>query len=196
MTGKGLSTSELLKEIKKDLKDFDGKVNIYKGKYCGGDSKCSGLFYLDNNENPILKIAKGSNPDQWVGILIHEYCHFLQWRDNVKVWRVFSEGSASFDDLMLNPKKYKKEIIDLISLELDCEKKTVKIIKANNYFDVDLYIKNANAILLKYVYLYYKNKWPNNLSKFKKVQNKCPNKLLKSALDYLEIDKEILSIFD
>jgi hypothetical protein len=196
MSHQGLSISELIKEIKKDIEEFDGKLNIYKGKYCGGESKCSGLFYLDNNESPILKIAKGSNPEQWVGILIHEYCHFLQWRDNSKAWRTFAEGCASFDDLMLNPAKYKKEIIDLISLELDCEKKTARIIKANNYFDINIYIKNANAILLKYVYLYYNNKWPSNFSKFKKVQDKCPAKLLKSSSDYLNIDKNILSIFN
>lgn len=195
MTHGELSASELLKEIKKDLQDFGGKVNLYKGPYCGGDSKCSGLFYLDSRDNPIIKIAKGGPENEWIGILVHEYCHFLQWKDDIKVWKKFSDNCATFDDLMLNPKKYKNEIIDLIALELDCEKKAVRILKANQLLDIEDYIKSANAILLKYAYLYHYNKWPNKFFKFQKVKKGCPDKLLKSASEYINTDKELLNCY-
>jgi hypothetical protein len=96
---------------------------------------------------------------------------------------------------MLNPKKYKNEIIDLIALELDCEKKAARILKENKLLDIEDYVKSANAILLKYVYLYHYKKWPNKFLKFQKVKNSCSGKLFKSASEYINIDKELLNYY-
>jgi hypothetical protein len=185
-----------LKIVKEDLCDYGGKVLIQKGKYCGGKSKCSGLFYLNNDEVPIIKVAANNHiySEESIGILVHEYCHFLQWRDEVTVWADFDKYGVCFDSIIAHPSKYKKELINLINLELDCEKKSVRMIKLNNLLDHKQYAKIANAILYKYVYLYHFNEWPEVAIEKSEVIKHCKTRFLKSAEEYLKIDKDIIKL--
>lgn len=187
-----LISSDVFKIIQNDLADLDGKIIFVKGRYCGGKSKCSGLFYMDSKDNPIIKVAQGIlDEEEWFGILLHEYCHFIQWRDNTKTWNKFCSHDITYCHIILKPEKYKKELLALMELEIDCERRTAHIIKQNKLFDHEIYIRNANAILYKYAFLYKYNKWPDDNRKYKKVQHACPNKVLKSYKDYLNIPKEI-----
>lgn len=188
--------SEVLKIVEEDLKDLDGKVVFIKGRYCGGKSKCSGLFYMDANDNPIIKVAKGGLKEyEWFGVLIHEYAHFLQWRDDTKIWNKYCDYDITYSQILLKPEKYKKELLALMNLELDCEKRAYKIIKNNNLFDYKEYAQNANSILYKYAFLYNYNKWPDDNRKYRKVQKICPTKLLDNVKDYLDIPGDIVEIY-
>jgi hypothetical protein len=189
--------SEVFKIIKEDLEDLDGKIVFVKGRYCGGKSKCSGLFYMNANEDPIIKVAKGGLDDEeWFGVLIHEYSHFLQWRDDTKIWNKFCDYDITYSHLLLKPQKYKKELLALMDLELDCEKRTVNIIKNNNLFDHKKYAQSANGILYKYAFLYNYNEWPDDNRKYKKVQRICPTTLLKNTQMYLDIPEEIVDMYN
>jgi hypothetical protein len=191
-----LNNSEIIKIVEEDLRDLDGKVVFVKGRYCGGKSKCSGLFYMNANDNPIIKVATGGLKDhEWFGVLIHEYAHFLQWRDDTKVWNKYCDYDITYSQILLKPEKYKKELLALMELELDCEKRTFKIIKNNNLFDYKEYAQNANSILYKYAFLYNYNNWPDNNRKYRKVQKICPTKLLDNVKDYLDIPDEIVGIY-
>jgi hypothetical protein len=191
-----LINSSLFKIIKDDVESLDGKIIILKGPYCGGKSKCSGLFYMDSNDNPIIKVAKGSiSEEEWFGILIHEYCHFIQWSEDSKVWNKFCDTDVTYSEIILKPAKYKKELLLLMNLELDCEKRTYKIIKNNQLFDYKDYAQNANAILYKYSFLYNFNKWPENNRKSKKILKFCKTTLLNKSEDYLNIPKEIVEYY-
>ena len=170
-----LNNSEVLNIIEEDLKDLDGKVVFVKGRYCGGKSKCSGLFYMDGNDNPIIKVAKGVlKEEEWFGVLIHEYAHFIQWRDDTKIWNNYCDYDITYSQILLKPEKYKKELLALMNLELDCEKRAFKIIKNNNLFDY---------------------KWPDDNRKYRKVQKICPVKLLDNVKDYLDIPEDIVVIY-
>jgi len=191
-----LNNSEVLKIIQEDLQDLDGKVVFVKGRYCGGKSKCSGLFYMDTNDNPIIKVAKGGlKEEEWFGVLIHEYSHFLQWRDDTKVWNKYCDYDVTYSQILIKPEKYKKELLALMNLELDCEKRAYKIIKNNNLFNYKQYAQNANSILYKYAFLYNYNNWPDDNRKYRKVQKICPTKLLDNVKDYLDIPKDIVEIY-
>lgn len=191
-----LIESDVFKIIQKDLKEYNGKINFLKGRYCGGESKCSGLFYTDCQDQPVIKVAKGSlKEEEWFGVLIHEYCHFLQWRDEVTVWNKFCNYTADYSDIVIRPKKYKKELLALIDLELDCEKRCYKIIKINKLFDHEVYAKSANAVLYKYAFLFQKGYWPDDNRKYKKAFNLSPVKLLKSPKDYFNIPKGIVEVY-
>lgn len=191
-----LVNSEVFSIIQEDLESLDGKIIFVKGNYCGGKSKCSGLFYMDANDNPVIKVAKGKlSEDKWFGILLHEYCHFLQWRDDVKTWSQFCDNDVTYSQIILKPTKYKKELLLLMALELDCEKRAYNIIKNNKLFDYEEYARNANAILYKYAFLYNFNKWPEDNKKYTKVSKFCANKLLKTSKDYLNIPKEIIEYY-
>lgn len=182
--------------IKEDIENLDGRIIFVKGRYCGGKSKCSGLFYMDANDNPILKIAKGGlEEEEWFGVLLHEYCHFIQWRDDSKIWNKFCDYDVTYSEIILKPEKYKKELMALMELEINCEKCAVNIIKNNKLFDYKTYTQGANAILYKYAFLYKYNKWPEDNRKYKKVQEHCPAKILKSYKEYLEIPEKIYNYY-
>ena len=191
-----LFKSPLFTIIKKDLLEYNGRIIICKGEYCGGDSQCQGMFYFDAKETPMIKIAKGNTTQQEAfGVLIHEYSHFLQWRDNSKIWNKFDEENFSFDDVILKPKKNKDKLLLLINLEADCERRSIKIIRKNNIINDRVYAQMANAILYKYAYLYHYNKWPRG-AKLKQLYATCPDRLLKSYKDYLNIPKDVKAIYD
>jgi hypothetical protein len=191
-----LINSEVFNIIKEDIESLDGKLIFVKGRYCGGKSKCSGLFYIDSNDNPILKIAQGgSTEEEWFGILLHEYCHFLQWRDQSQLWEKFSSHDVTYSHIILKPSKYKKELASLMELEINCEKCVVKIIKNNNLFDYKKYAQSANSIIYKYAMLYKYGKWPEDNRKYKKVQEYCPSKILKSYKEYLNIPEKVFNYY-
>jgi hypothetical protein len=191
-----LISSDVYSIIREDLEDLDGKVVFVKGSYCGGKSKCSGLFYLNAKCNPVIKVAKGGlSEDEWFGVLIHEYCHFIQWRDNSKYWDRFCDHDVTYSQILFNPEKYKLALKTLMELEINCEKLSTNIIKNNNLFDDKRYAQSANAILYKYAMLYKYNKWPENDRKYKKIQEHCPTKILKSYKEYLNIPKKVVEYY-
>ena len=191
-----LINSDVYSIIKEDLEDLDGKLIFVKGRYCGGKSKCSGLFYLDSKDNPVIKVAKGGlDEEEWFGVLIHEYCHFMQWRDNSKYWESFCNYDVTYSQILLKPEKYKLALTVLMDLEINCERLAVKIIKNNNLFDHKTYAQSANAILYKYAFLYNFNKWPEDSRTYKKVQDLAPNRILKSYKEYLDIPKKIIEYY-
>jgi hypothetical protein len=191
-----LINSDVYSIIKEDLEDLDGKLIFVKGRYCGGKSKCSGLFYLDSKDNPVIKVAKGGlNEEEWFGVLLHEYCHFMQWRDNSKYWEGFCNYDVTYSQILLKPEKYKVALAALMELEINCERLAVKIIKNNNLFDHKTYTQSANAILYKYAFLYNFNKWPEDSRTYKKVQDLAPNRILKSYKEYLDIPKKIIEYY-
>jgi hypothetical protein len=191
-----LINSKVFGIIKEDIESLDGRIILLKGNYCGGKSKCSGLFYMNSNDNPIIKVAKGNlEEDEWFGVLVHEYCHFIQWRDDTKIWNRFCDYDITYSQIILKPEKYKKELAALMELEIDCEKCATSIIKNNKLFDHKNYAQTANAILYKYAMLYKYGKWPNDNRKYQKVQEFCPTKILKSYKEYLEIPEKVIKYY-
>lgn len=191
-----LFRSSLFSIIKNDLREYDGRIIFCKGEYCGGESKCQGLFYLDSKQCPVIKVARGkASREEAFGVLIHEYCHFLQWRDGSSIWSEFNNKEFTFDDIILEPKKNKKNILLLIKLEADCERRSMKIIRQNNIIDEKEYARTANAVLYKYAYLYRYGTWPKGI-KLREVYELCPDKLLKSYKDYLNIPQDVKALYD
>ena len=191
-----LIKSQVFDIIEEDIQNLNGKIIFVKGRYCGGKSKCSGLFYMDAKDNPILKIAKGGlKEEEWFGVLLHEYCHFIQWRDDSKIWNKFCDYDVTYSEIILKPEKHKKELMALMELEINCEKCAVSIIKNNKLFDYKDYAQGANAILYKYAFLYKYNKWPEDNRKYKKVQEHCSTKILKSYKEYLDIPENIYNYY-
>jgi hypothetical protein len=182
--------------IKEDIESLDGRIILLKGNYCGGKSKCSGLFYMDSNDNPVIKVAKGSLlEEEWFGVLLHEYCHFIQWRDNSRLWNRFCDHDITYSQIILKPQKYKKELEALMELEINCEKCATNMIKNNKLFDHKKYAQSANAIIYKYAFLYNYGKWPNDNRKYKKVQDYCSTNILKSYKEYLNIPEKVINYY-
>jgi hypothetical protein len=191
-----IEKTKLYSIIKKDLKMHDGKILLFKGEYCGGNDRCHGIFEFNSRDEPIIKVAIGNKTrDQGFGVLIHEYCHFLQWREGSQIWKEFEESNFSIDDVIKNPKKFKKEILLLIKLESDCERRVIKLIKKYDLFCPKQYAREANFILFKYAFIHTNSFWPSSPKRDNNFYEKCPDKIRKSHLSYLDIPKEVYSIF-
>jgi len=121
-----------------------------------GDEPCSGFF-----QSEPLRLVVAFKVPNFLSILIHEYCHFRQWKELCPEWvaarslhgldsnaavSAWLAGEIDLDDTMLND-----HIEAVMNLELDCEKRTVSFMNENNMSDlVPAYIKQANAYVLSY----------------------------------------------
>jgi len=91
-------------------------------------------------------------------IFIHEYCHFLQWKHDRKLW---DKSMITYDMLFdwienksldVTNEALDASLHDILEIEHDCEKRVLKLV-ANNpieNFDTDKYIRAVNAYLWSY----------------------------------------------
>lgn len=91
-------------------------------------------------------------------ILIHEYCHFLQWKTDRKFWDDSSEYYDTLFDWISDPtlevleSDLNKSLHTILSIEHDCEKRVLKLVSNNpiENFDTDKYQRAVNAYLWSY----------------------------------------------
>jgi len=112
--------------------------------------------YYDDDSRTISCSTSG-NQLQWRGRFIHEYCHFLQWKEGRFSDDIYLDSIGEFNEWLENKKKRikKKELLNIVNrikrVEIDCEKKVVKEIK-KNLLEIDIkdYIRKANAYIFSY----------------------------------------------
>lgn len=145
--------------VKKECKKHGVKCELRPRKYLvlDGNVKCGGYF---DGENKKLVVAM--NNLEAFPILVHEYCHLTQWLDNSPYWVDADVSIAKLFDWLSGKKIHKiQKHIDIVrNLELDNEKRAVKIIKKFDLsINIDEYTKKANAYVLFYNWLYYTRRW-------------------------------------
>lgn len=105
--------------------------------------------------------------DDWVKVLAHEYSHFCQFKD---CEFATDEENAAFNDIDewlenkidLTEEEVNNKIKIIQDCELDCEKRTVELIKKYNLDkekNIPKYIQRSNAYVLSYEVLKIKRKW-------------------------------------
>ena len=154
-----------INHVKGHCKEVGIKCDIRPVKYLvlSGNIRCSGYFC----EETMRLVVAGKSKD-WLGVLAHEYAHLTQWQDkSTNIWNTGSTGVTHLDDWLGGKKirSIKKAIEQSRDLELDNEKRTVKLIKKWKLpIDLNDYIKKANAYLQFYNYMRISRRWskPNN----------------------------------
>lgn len=147
-----------------------------------GDNVVSGYFSDIDNE-----IVVGISTDSWIEVLVHEFCHYIQCSEECKEWQSleFDQGNAC--DLMWRwidkEIELKEKEINLIfkrvqSMELDCERRTVSLIKKYKLpIDLKTYIAEANIYVYFYNFAAKHRMWfPNHIgpNSFKKLYSMVP----------------------
>lgn len=115
--------------------------------------------YYDQDAKQI-SVAIGSDPEQWIGTLLHEYCHATQHAEMCPAW-VADEGNKI--DEWLSGKRV-KNIAQMIKncqeMEADNERRTVRLIKKLKApIDVDNYCRQANSYLHFHNIMLETRKW-------------------------------------
>ena len=192
-----LSKNDLkfIEHVKRHCKELGIKCDIRNVSYVklSSHTRCSGWFDSDNKQ----LVAAMNSPDG-LGVLVHEYAHLTQWQDKIPMWNKTSH-SLSIIDKWLSGKEVndiEKHISNARNLELDNEKRTVKLIKKWGLsIDVEEYVKKANAYVIFYTWMLITRKWskPNN-SPYKNervLEVMSP----KFNMGYSKISKKVLKVF-
>jgi hypothetical protein len=145
--------------VKKQCKENGVKCDLRKVKYLrlSGNIRCSGYFDEESKE-----LVVAMNNTDWLGIIVHEYCHMTQWLEGVKVWTDGCEGLEKVEEWLSGKsvRGIKTALAKSRDLELDNEKRSVALMKKWGLkIDIDDYIRKANAYVMFYNYMYHSRKW-------------------------------------
>ena len=158
-----MSPQKFLEMVKKDCKEKKVRLHLSKGRYVVMDgTRCSGYFTSD--EPPTLAVAMGRETSEWFPTLVHEYCHMQQWLDDTKIWWNANTNTDLWDWLSgkkeLSSKKAFQSCMYALDCELDCERRSVKMIKHFGLpLKVDSYCQQANAYAYFYHLVYKHRRW-------------------------------------
>jgi hypothetical protein len=153
------NAKDFIKFVKSECKSNGIKCDLRNTKYVklSGNIKCSGYF---DEEGPAL-VCSMNRPDS-LEILAHEFGHFTQWIEQIDLWKAVNTSMPLVDDWLSGEEvpNIKKHLAVCRDLELDNEKRAVKIIKKFDLdIDIDRYIKKANAYIFFYTRLLATRKW-------------------------------------
>jgi len=99
----------------------------------------------------------------FLSIFLHEFCHFLQWRDNNAWWAKHMKKYIAFSNWISRASSKKATSSSYIAMELDCERRAVELVKKFKLsIDIPQYIKKANACLFLYHIVEKNRGWPEN----------------------------------
>tara|TARA_R110000824_G_scaffold12226_7_gene53656 strand:- start:63526 stop:64137 length:612 start_codon:yes stop_codon:yes gene_type:complete len=157
---------KLIDFIKADVKANGGKLVLHKTKSVKWGSESSNGFFDESDVS--LHVATNYDIKDWLGILVHEYCHFQQYLENCYQWRICYDPIdvfELFEDVLKPNVKYDPDLVHrsfnaIRNLELDCERRTVKMLKEfNSPINVTKYCQGASAYVFFYNYVSKHKKW-------------------------------------
>lgn len=190
-----MTEEEFLEHIRPQLEQAGIYCNFTEDPwvYCEDGTKCSG--YFDGNEK-ILAVAKGK--PNWFGILVHEYCHFEQWREDCAAWsQVYVEGKREALEVLMDAFYEGRDLDDetiarychkSATVELDCEKRVLKkIADLNLPMDAKEYAKAANSYVVFYYTMPVYRKWCDKVPPYM-----VPD-ILDAMPDHMDVDHQALA---
>ena len=151
----------------------------------------SGYF---DDESKVLAYAKKAQDS--ILILLHESSHLDQWIEGKYSFSKYPMMWEWLSGKEYTDKQIKSVIQDVIAVELDCEKRTVRKIKQYGLdVDVERYIQKANAYMYFFHWIMISRRWMKRSNSFYSKDDlidACPKKFLSS---YKECPLHILRLF-
>lgn len=145
-------SNQFVKFVRDHLNEYGGKLVIGRGENvnCNG-ILCPGFF---DDRQILIKVA--GNGEGFLSTMVHEYCHFLQYINDVSIYRKSDKASVIVENWLLgknyDPHTLKRAFFLVRAMERDCEKRATKLIKEFNLpLDVKFYAKQANC----YIYTHF-----------------------------------------
>lgn len=117
------------------------------------------------SRKPVLQMVNFTDDSSSMfEIFIHEYCHFLQWKEGSPLWDSGYDAGVYFDKWLEG--KHDTCTIDYVrniqKMELDCDKRVLKIIKDNKLpVNVNSYIKESNSYIWSYNIMFENRRFYN-----------------------------------
>lgn len=134
--------------------------------YAGKKTECLVNGYFCDDEM-VLKCAVGQPINAWFPILVHEYAHFTQWKDQCDIWQNYGKYCQKYEEWFNGYKEFEQDEVNEIvravrEVERDCEERVIKLIKYHNLpINPHKYAKNANAYVAFYNVVAKHRTWYN-----------------------------------
>ena len=188
--------AKLIADVSK--KCIENKINFrleYAEQVDTNNIPCSGYF----DEESLVVAVKKKKTEDWLDILVHESCHLDQCIEKSKYWYPDDVGLFVVEGYLKGKKYSQKKIynafINTISMEMDCEKRTIqKIKKYKLNINIDLYIQKANSYLFGYGAVFKDKFWPKAPYENPKIYLKMPKKFL-TAEEYFDVPDKYLKLY-
>ena len=196
-----LKIDKFIKNLLQSLNRYEVRLYISVTNYVEFHSDKSNGFFNDKPKE--FAVSFGRPTTQWLCTLIHESCHFDQWRTNSKIWTTYRNAPNIFTGIQPHSKWSKKKLLKAMlasrNLEWDCELRTMeKIRKYKLPISLTAYKKQAASYVLFYEYMMIKKKWykigcePYNIPE---VYNYAV-KLFKDLNKEFHLDKKMIQLYD
>ena len=182
--------NKLVNIVRKECRDNAVKLYLGNGKSVNYSKGIQVNGFFDSNEDEPYqgKLSCAIGRQNWELILVHEFNHMMQWKENCKVWQNYEIICDNVIDEVISGKDVDLKNLEIdartiLLLEHDCEKRSYNTLKNLGHPKEKLveYVQKANAYALFYLYIIKKKKWyeigkePYNLksvwSKFPKTFN-------------------------
>ena len=159
------SYNNFLNFIQNDIVDHGGTCIFQYTRtvtYPGDGVEVNGYY---DNSTKTLSVGMKQNKEKILPLIAHEYCHFLQWKENSKYSIEHDNKSIFFWNWMDGCDELPSDWIDdackaCLNLELDCERRTIDIITKHGLpIDVAKYAKQAESYIYFYLYMRIHRKW-------------------------------------
>lgn len=186
---------ELLDFIKSECKKHNVVCDLRNTTYVRIDrTPCIGAFY------PEGRLVVAMKDKIAYEVLLHEYCHMTQWLDNSDEWKNHQKiDPDEFNNWLMGipSKNIEKYIRWIVDLELDNEKRAVKLIKKLklDFIDKKMYIKKSNLYIQYYNWLLQHKEWNSSNKRMyssKKLLSLVPSSF---TMDYSKISKRLENAF-
>jgi hypothetical protein len=187
-------------ELSKQSKDFIAEtvpeliangitVKLYKDRFV--PQGYSGQFC---DRKMLFESALGKDTEaEAFAIYMHEYNHFRQWIEKDPVWD-FDEEHDILEEWYegktnLTPEQAREQCLKALAVEVDCEKRTTKMIKDRGIsIDTLWYTRKANAYLFFYPCLAEIGKWTTVPPyEIPEIVDMMPYDYLDTAEDYFDL---------
>lgn len=153
--------------VQKRLKKAKHKMIISLGSgFTIEGSKCDGYYCEEEKE---LAISVSSDLDSWLGVLVHEFNHFLQAQAKTAKWiRLEYNGANCYEtwwdwiagNLELSEHDLEEIVRRIQDVEHECECMTIEMVeKLMLPIKLEQYISNANAYIFFFQYAKRFRKW-------------------------------------
>lgn len=157
-----MTPKQFVEFVKKDCKAKGVRLHLSQGKYVVMDGTRVSGYFLDSP--PVLAVAMGRSFMEWFPTFVHEYCHMLQWYEGARVWDNAGKSELLWSWLSgkrsLTKKQAKQMALWAMSVELDCERRVVKMIRRHKLpLELKWYCKQANAYIYFYHLVYLHRRW-------------------------------------
>ena len=181
--------------VKAECRKEGVKCDLRNTKYVKLSDSMNASGYFDESI-PTLVCSMGRSDS--IEILAHEYCHLTQWREQIPLWKSVNTGMSAIDDWLggKNVKNIEKHLANSRDLELDNEKRAVKLIKEFDLpINIESYTRKANSYVHFYNYMLISRRWcsikNSPYSNKRLIEAMSP----KFNMNYKKLSKKIEKIF-